>query len=67
MTVTITRRTTTLYTDEKADMVLYVDGLPEDINAFWKGLRTEEKWEIVIGVDGRIVLKPETPKKRRRT
>lgn len=67
MTVTITRRTTTLYTDEKADMVLYVDGLPEDIDAFWKGLRTEEKWEIVIGVDGRIVLKPETPKKRRRT
>lgn len=67
MTVTITRRTTTLYTDEKADMVLYVDGLPGDINAFWKGLRTEEKWEIVIGVDGRIVLKPETPKKRRRT
>lgn len=66
MTITIDRRVGTLYADEKADMVLYLNGAPSEMNELWAALRDERSWDVFIGTDGRIVLKPINEKNGRR-
>lgn len=66
MTITIDRRVGTLYADEKADMVLYLNGAPPEMNGLWAALRDERSWDVFIGTDGRVVLKPLNPKNGRR-
>lgn len=65
MTVTVHRRVGTLYPDERADMVLYIDGPPGEVEVLWTAFRDEASWDFVVGADGRIVLKPLNARKRR--
>lgn len=64
-TITIDRRVGTLYADERADMILYLNGEPPEMNRLWAALRDERSWDFFIGADGRIVLKPLGPKEGR--
>lgn len=59
MTLTINRRATTLYSEEKADMVLYIDGDPETVRALWGAFRNGTWKDPFIRRDGRITLVPE--------
>lgn len=59
MTFTINRRATTLYSEEAADLVLYIDGEPETIRALWGAFKNGTWKDPFIGKDGRVTLVPE--------
>ncbi len=59
MTVTITRRATSLYAEEKADLVLYIDANPEIIRSMWDAFKHTNWKDPFIGTDGRITFVPE--------
>ena len=59
MTLTINRSATTLYSSEKADLVLYIDGDPQTIKSMWDAFKHTQWKEPFIGTDGRITLVPE--------
>ncbi len=59
MTLTINRRVSTLYSGEKADLVLYINGNPETIASMWDVFKHTEWKEPFIGADGRITFVPE--------
>lgn len=66
MSVVIERRASTLYEGEGADLVLYISGGKAEIERLWDALHGNSSWEVLTGVDGRVVLKPTVMKGRRR-
>ncbi len=65
MTLAINRRATALYSEERADLVLYIDGNPETIRTLWNAFRNGPWKDPFIGADGRVTFVPENKRKMR--